>query len=723
MNARHDLPTCDVVSASAAPESSTVCCGVGGQFEGRDFTWLSVRRAAELLAITRQHLYRVADQYTIRSRKRGKRDVLEIALETLPNHAQAQYFAAQLPQATMTIIENDQKILDMDARAATPAWARDKADTKLRAVQQFRKWESQSGLGGVVEALKKFCEEKPYHWQSLNRWVKAHAAHGYLGLVDGYGNRAGDSILSASDRKELYAVFILAQGSKGQAFNRLAKVCRREGREVPSATVVNRLLAHWSVLRARTYHAGENSFNADYEPHGRLNYDELRPLDWVSADHHRMDAFVRVVRKRDPQGRPIKWALVRPWLTAFHDDKSKRFLGWYIVAGQAPNHLTIHQAFIMMVTECGVPRRVKFDNGKDFLHHHFIGGTDHQKFRRKRKGVKGRDESELPGVFITLDTKFTAVRAYHGASKRIERTFKEVVNDWASKWPTYCGPNSASVPERSERARKQAERELAATGKTTLVPDLDEFIYEFAEWVDLTYHQTAQDGHGMNHRTPTQVWNDEIHDKPVTRLTTQQVHYLLMKRQKAVARDGIEFKGANYWADEIGGDVHREVVVAWDPADLSKLYVSNLNGTPLCIAKLDRHNSQFANEDQHRKINHRRKLVKKKGRELEGMRRSLAQQEILLRNLRKSARVEDPDEPESPRQIKPMFGAAADAAAFFEDYEVQKAVNAPELPPSAAPADLLDDAFRTTKKSHPKPAPVTPLALDDFYKSPTSKED
>ncbi|MDP8224350.1 MAG: transposase [Candidatus Lernaella stagnicola] len=712
MTTRREQPACTEKS-QATCDGLRTATRAGGLLTAResDLTWLAIADAAPLLGCSRRHLYRRLAEFTTREMPRGNGSaVCQVALESLPADAQARYYQIETV-APLTSVEQDPRVRDIEARAATPEWARGKADEKLAAIAAVREFRAEhTGLGKIV-AIKKFCSGQPYHWQTLNRWLAAYAAHGYQGIVDGYGNRAGDSLLTAADRKVLHEVYVLAGGSKAHAFERLAKLCRRDGREVPSTSTVNRVLGHFDVARARAYHAGPDSFNADYEPHSRLDYESLRPLDWSSGDHHRIDCFVRVVRKRDPQtGRPVKWALVRPWLTAFLDDKSKRFIGWHIVADQAPNHLTIHQAFYTMVTECGVPRRVKFDNGKDFLHRHFIGGTDHQKFRRKRRGVKG-DVSELPGVMVTLGVKFTAVRKYHGASKRIERAFKEVVGDWAKKWPTYCGKDAASVPEKSERARKQAMRELVETGTTRLVPTLDELVVDFADWVDFTYHQTPQHGHGMNGRTPMQVWNDEVHDKPVTKLTATQVHYLLMKRKRAVARDGIEFHEANYWADEIAGDVRREVIIAWDPADLSKLYVSHVDGTPLCIARRDKRSSQFRDDGQHREMRRRRKLVKSKARELEGARRSLAEQEIALREHRDDARVEDPDEPESPRQIKPLFGAAADAISFFETYEQRAAV--PDVPASPPPANLVGDAFKSVRK--PALAPEPHLVWDDFY--------
>lgn len=710
MTAPRDLPARDGVSSFQEP--STVCSGVGGKFAGRgEPTWLSVAAAATLLDCSRRHVYRILEQFTTRTHGDGARPGVELALESLPDFAVAKYFAGQNPQLKITVVENEQLVLDVNARAKSPRWARDKADTKKLAVEQFRTWWNRAGMPKIA-ALQKYCESQPFHWQSLNRWLAAEDRDGYQGLIDGYGNRAANSVLSATDRRILHGVYVIDGGSKAQAFNRLAQICEGEGREAPSAATVNRYLAHYSVRRGRAYHAGPDTFNESYEPHTRLDYDALRPLDVVSADHHRLDVFAAVVAKRDRRGKPVKWKLVRPWLTTFHDDKSKRLLGWYISIDHAPNHLTIHQAFIMMVTESGVPRRVKFDNGKDFLHRHFIGGTDHQRFRKARKGLSA--ESELPGVMTTLDVKFTAVRAYHGASKRVERTFKEVVNSWATKHPTYCGKGPEHVPERSERARKLALKQLHETGETKLVMTADEFVVAFATWVDDVYHQTKQDGHAMAGRTPTEVWNQEVHDRPVRKLSVAQIHYLLMKRQRAVARDGIEFKGATYWADEIGGDVKRDVIIEWDPADLSKIYICNPDGSPLCVATRDKRSSQFADEGQFRELARRRKNVKKKAREFEGDRHSLAEQEIRLRQARELDRAAAPLEPEPAQHVAPLFGAAVDQAAFFQQYEKRQAANAPLIPESDPPANLVHDFFNT-RNTKPVLAPDAPLTWDEFY--------
>ncbi len=56
------------------------------------------------------------------------------------------------------------------------------------------------------------------------------------------------------------------------------------------------------------------------------NLTELSPLDYVVMDHRQLDIFCL---DQQPKG----WKLVRPWLTAAIDMRTRKWLGWVIVEG------------------------------------------------------------------------------------------------------------------------------------------------------------------------------------------------------------------------------------------------------------------------------------------------------------------------------------------------------------------------------------------------------
>jgi len=385
---------------------------------------------------------------------------------------------------------------------------------------------------------------------------------------------------------------------------------------------------------------------------------------------------------------------VRPWFTAFMDSKSRMYLGWRITT--APDHLIIHQAFADMVDRYGIPRAVKFDWGKDFLAKHFVAGSNHPKHRHSKSNA-----NDLPGIFALLGIRFIAVEPYHGQSKNIERSFKQVIDRFAKLWATYCGPAPTKRPERCDRAIAAAKKQLAANGSTELIPTLDQLHKRFTHWIEHDYHQRAHGGQGMHGRSPVRCWNDEVHDRVVRRLPRGKLRFFLMKKKRAkVGRDGIAANDNLYWADELAGDqVGRSVIIRWDPDNVNELFVYDNNDLPLCMAKILSPSSQVTPEKHIKELKHKRKLVKTKIRQAAG-----AREDLKSFVARTDQRLNyDPDDndpleyelPEPPRVVETTFDHPLfDSQDFFADQQKQKRVvnESPlatiEIPKCQKPQDL-----------------------------------
>lgn len=83
---------------------------------------------------------------------------------------------------------------------------------------------------------------------------------------------------------------------------------------------------------------------------------------WVS-DHAQID-----VACLSPDGN-----IVFPWVTAWRDYKSGKWLGWILQCGH-PNSDHIFQSFYYAAQRYGLPKDIIIDNGKDYRSKDFAGG-------------------------------------------------------------------------------------------------------------------------------------------------------------------------------------------------------------------------------------------------------------------------------------------------------------------------------------------------------------
>ncbi len=688
--------------------------------------WLSVADAADLLDSYPVAIRRRLDEFTWRAvpgRGGANGKSYEIALSSLPEDAQRRFYVRreQASSPRLTTVETDPTLSDLDVRANVPEWAREKADHKLAVIRDFGLFyddaRARSSIGKVA-AIHLFCEARSdLSERSLTRWLKEYERDGYAGLVDSYGNRAGDLLLTDEDRAEIRAT-LRSRGDKATAWDRVYKLAKSQGRQMPSYTTVCAYARSPECQLVIDYHEGRETFWKKWEPHRRLDYEDLRPMDVAIGDHHRFDAWCTIEEQIGPRVRRQK--IIRPWLTLYYDAKARLDLGHVVCV--KPNTETINEAFYQMCTERGIPRRVKHDGGMDFTSKHYIAGKHHRKFPRSQ-------DAEVKGVLALLDIPFTATLPRRGESKNIERGFQEVVRRFAKKWPTYCGKGPEHVPERCRRILAEAQKQIDETGRTSLLPTFEEFRYAFDQWLVNDWRVTPMDkAHGAHGRSPLQIWEEEINARPVKTIPAERLRFLLMNRTKVtIRRDGLEFLGALYFSDDLPL-AGTQVIVAYDPEDVSKLFVSSLRGDALCVASRDPRASQLpGGEAQHKELARRRRRIRQKAIALDGEREAYTEQVLAAHE----QLVPNPDSPPTaaaatpsmPQTVSAPFGHPSIAtAADFDRMERKLVANAPALPPVESPAESRAALFRSIT-AQPTPDDEEPLRWSDYYRKPKEEGD
>jgi len=155
---------------------------------------------------------------------------------------------------------------------------------------------------------------------------------------------------------------------------------------------------------------------------------------WV-GDHKQMDMWCRMQTG----------ALVRPWLTAWQDWRTRRIVGWCL--STSPNSSTILAALrhgLLDEANGGGPAVVWIDNGKDYDAWTFHGQTKSQRLGTVDLAV---DETEAGGLFHLLGIEAHWSLAYNPNGKsRMERWFRNL-EAFHKSFPTYTGRSVDTRPE------------------------------------------------------------------------------------------------------------------------------------------------------------------------------------------------------------------------------------------------------------------------------------
>ncbi|MFR5795823.1 MAG: transposase domain-containing protein [Christensenellales bacterium] len=207
------------------------------------------------------------------------------------------------------------------------------------------------------------------------------------------------------------------------------------------------------------------------------------------GDHHKIDLFV--LDENDN--------LVRPWMTAWMDACSKKFVGWELTL--EPNSDTVADSFCRAAVYTkgsdvhGLPRYIYIDNGKDYRSHRFEGET----LVETDLGCLNAEFSEKEGLLRALGVGVHHALPYRGWSKDVERAFG-TLEDFVREFPGWCGDSPEERPEDNGRIlRRMKERGELMTFETfakcfaeKLLPKYENHIGEDGLSPDQRYHQAEK---------------------------------------------------------------------------------------------------------------------------------------------------------------------------------------------------------------------------------------
>ena len=463
------------------------------------------------------------------------------------------YYYIKFESLPLTI---QKRILKEDINFTTsyseaPEWAKSQADKYLSIIKDAENLRGKE-LKTFIETWNKDNPDSITSYPSVIKMRRRYYSKGLDGLLAQYGNNSGRSLVKNryyNYFKELY----LKEGAPSLRSCWEIKrgfAIREDGIDkttFPSHTSFKRRLEkelpEQSIYLARY---GESAWNRKFGNYIDRDYSSVICGEvWVS-DHAQID-----VACLTQDGN-----VVFPWVTAWRDYKSGKWLGWILQSGN-PNSDHIFQSFYYAVNEFGLPKDVIIDNGKDYRSKDFAGG---RQFKVETNQKKTRTMLAELGIEVHF------ALPYNAQTKPIERDFLKIKELLSKHCVGYRGGN---VVERPEKLAKEIK-----AGK--IIP-FNEFKEVFDDFVINILNKRPSQGKTLKGLSPDQLFNQEFNEK--IRVSNDALKLFCMRTSKnyTIVRNGIKDNelGITYWADWMVSKTRLKVYLRRDIQNYKEAWVFN----------------------------------------------------------------------------------------------------------------------------------------------------
>ena len=443
--------------------------------------------------------------------QKNRKNYYYIKFESLPEKIQKRYLGEETKITT--------------AYADAPEWAKTQADKYFSIIKDSEPLKGKE-LVSFINTWNKDNPDCTTSYPSIIKMRRRYYEKGMDGLLAKYGNNSGRSVVNNKYFNYFKELYLVEGAPSLRSCWDLTRgyALREDGindSEFPSHTSflrrLEREVSEQSIYLARY---GESAWNRKFGNYIDRDYSSVICGEvWVS-DHAQID-----VACLTQDGN-----VVFPWVTAWRDYKSGKWLGWILQSGN-PNSDHIFQSFYYAVNEFGLPKDVIIDNGKDYRSKDFAGG---RQFKVETNQCKTRS------MLGELNVNVHFALPYNAQTKPIERDFLKIKELLSKHCVGYRGGN---VVERPEKLAKEIK-----AGK--IIP-FEQFKEIFDDFVINVLNKRPSQGKNLAGLSPNQLFNQEFAEK--IRPSKDALKLFCMRTSKTftIIRNGIKDNelGITYWAD------------------------------------------------------------------------------------------------------------------------------------------------------------------------------
>jgi putative transposase len=426
----------------------------------------------------------------------------------------------------------------------------------------------QAYLAGAYPELLR--EIGPVSWKTLERWKvtltrTADAFH----LADrrGLALRGQSSLTEAMQQAVLRLALHPNRVRLSTCISMTQQLLAAQGQDVPSDATFRRFLTTFQERNQDVWvfcREGVKAWNDKVAMYVDRDLGMLWPGAVLVADGHRLN--FQIIHPFT--GRPCRMTLVM-----WYDMASNYPVGWEIAPEE--NTLVITAAMRRALLRLGKPAQVAYlDNGRAFKGTHFTGDLS---------------QSGVDGLFTRLGMKTTFAWAYHGQSKTVERFFG-YLRQLEELMPGGTGSCIDLKPAYQKRGEFAHRAIWEASGSPVMT--LPEAHRAVASWVDYYVEQPQPRSH-LQGRCPREVFDAGRGDGLSAEHLDGLRECMLTARSRQVSRCQVSLPGSlvgsakeiTYFDSRLYGRKH-DVIVKYDPQDLTSVDVYELDGSFICAAQL-----------------------------------------------------------------------------------------------------------------------------------------
>jgi putative transposase len=254
---------------------------------------------------------------------------------------------------------------------------------------------------------------------------------------------------------------------------------------------------------------GAKAYSKRWLRHLTMDWSAIAPGIMYVADHKQVDFWVR-----------YKGGLIRPWLTAVQDCRSRMIVGWHL--GPTPHQDAIKQAYFRAFRDYGIPKVMRIDNGKDFASRDLAGFTRRERNTLRRmhgpewletvKALQPITDKRWLGILNELDVRIIFATPYAPWSKgTVERWFGTFGEQCAKHFITWCGDKPESKPDALKdilKGKLGRDANGLQLNDKRAIPTMEDAAERIGHYI-VRYHNQEHRGQGMNGKTPADVWRDK----------------------------------------------------------------------------------------------------------------------------------------------------------------------------------------------------------------------
>ena len=501
-------------------------------------TWVDADSACKILNICLKTLKKkcLANLYNYKIVKSGKKVQYFISLSSLPK-------VYQNRTGNNTEI-NDEVFSD------APNWAKVQADKYIPILKACAGIKGQK-LRNFVDKFNKENTDTPTSYSMIIKMRRRYKEAGLGGLLAKYGTNANKSTVREEDF-EYFKNLYLKEGAPslrscwdltlGHALRNNPNISRTV---FPSFMAFKRKLDRTtplqSIILARY---GQSAWNRKYGSYIDRDYEDIIcGKVWVS-DHAQIDVAC-MTKDGD---------VVFPWVTAWRDFKSGKWLGWLLQTGN-PNSDHIFQTFYYAAELYGLPEDVIIDNGKDYRCKDFAGG---------RRVIKIKtNQSRTTSMLDELNLQVHFALPYNAQTKPIERDFLKIKELLSKHCIGYRGGNVVERPE-----------VLAREIKAGKIMQFEDFKKLFDDFVINVLNKRPSQGKVLQGLAPDELFNHEAKEKITTSRDALKLFCMRTSRNFTIGRNGIRDRevGITYWADWMTSNTGLKVYLRRDIQDYKEAW-------------------------------------------------------------------------------------------------------------------------------------------------------